>query len=494
MEEAQVLSIDTLEKGAIIADRYDVVRLIGSGGMASVYLAKDLQLEGQKIAMKILHKQFADDKVYVQRFLREVQLMQKVDHPNVVKTFDIGTDESLIYFTMEYVQGESLETIMDSYTFDELQVAQLCREICNGLEAIHEAGIIHRDLKPANILLMEDNTIKVTDFGVARERYSRLTAKTQKVGSICYMAPEIWLGKTPTSSVDFYSLGVLLYEVATGKLPFEHDWPGEVMHKHIEELPQNPSDINPRVPAWLDQLIMRLLSKLPKDRPESAEKVRVFLRLYAPQLTFPGMTKLLEDKTHFSKINTNREEEENNKEIEQEDTSDEKIIISSPKVVEKREFRKGRKTYVFKLTATSLFNSAQTEKFGKKIRKATVTIPLPRRAALIFEIEPPSREYIFFGIFLGSLQVFDGALTRMGIQKFGSQAEGNPMMRYLIEMLGTEQALLIAKISAIGFVIVLTIFAKRIKWIKDLIGVLSFIYLFAAVIPWMLLLFAKYWR
>ena len=151
------------------------------------------------------------------------------------------------------------------------------------------------------------------------------------------------------------------------------------------------------------------------------------------------------------------------------------------------------KTYVFQLTATRLIDDASIYSAKEKARrKATVVIPLPRRAAMVVEIETPSRDFLFFGIFLASLQIFDGVLTSMGLDRFGMHAEGNPMMRHLMEYVGPHQALLTVKILAIIFVAVLTVLAKRLSWIKDLIGVLSCIYLFAAVIPWVYLLFVKY--
>lgn len=476
MDERPLVARDTLEPDTILGGRYKIERLIGSGGMAAVYLASDIHTENRKVALKVLHSQFAEDKSYVKRFLREVQLMNKVSHKNVVKTYDIGTDKGSIFFTMEYVPADSLEKLIENYAFTERQIAQLTIEICKGLRAIHELGIMHRDLKPANILVLKDGSIKITDFGVARERYSRLTSKTQKVGSVCYMAPEIWLGKKLTPAIDFYSLGVVLYELTTGDVPFEHEWPGELMRMHLEEEVKPPIEVNKKVPSWLNELILRLLSKTPKGRPKSAEEISVYVKLYGPLGTDgKGDTPLLNDRKPFGDLQLSAEEGFNAPKAKQSD---------APR----------GKTYVLELTATRLIDEAGlvVKKQEKKKRKATVVIRLPRRAAVVIEIEAPSRDFIFFGVFLASMQIFDGVLTSMGMTRFGTHAEGNPMMRFLIEQIGTHQALVAVKIMAVLLVVFLTVLAKRAKWIKDLIGVLSCVYLFAAVLPWIYLLFVKY--
>jgi hypothetical protein len=376
---------------------------------------------------------------------------------------------------MEYVPSDSLETLLDSYSFTERQIAEIIIEICKGLRVIHGQGIIHRDLKPANILVMSDGAIKITDFGVARDKYSRLTKKTQKVGSVCYMAPEIWLGKKLTAAVDLYGLGVVLYELTTGDVPFEHEWPGELMRRHLEELVIPPVERNNRVPSWLNELVLRLLAKSPKARPKSAEEIIVYVKLYGPLAGEKRQSgpPILPGKRPFNDLSFSAEEGYN---------------VPKAKQLDERS-----KTYVFEVTATRLIEKAGLEeKPERKRRKATVVLRLPRRAAVIIEIEAPSRDFIFFGIFLASLQIFDGVLTSMGMTRFGTHAEGNPMMRYLMEQVGAHQALVIVKLFAVLLVVMLTVLAKRAKWVKDLIGFLSCIYLFMAVIPWLYLLFAKY--
>ena len=478
MTESQFVIPSSLEPGTLVAGRYLIEQLIGTGGMATVYRAFDQQKNNRAIAIKMLHPQFASDNTYVERFKREVDLMNKVSDKNVVQTIESGEDQGSFFFTMEYVRADSLEKIMESRSLTERQAAQLTIEVCKGLQAIHREGIIHRDLKPANILVLDDGSVKIVDFGVAREKYSRLTAKTQKVGSVCYMAPEIWLGKKPTSSVDFYSLGVVLYELATGVVPFEHEWPGEVMRQHIEEAVKPPVEINSKVPNWLNELIVRLLAKSPRGRPKSAEEVIVFVKLYGP-LTYtdrsPGIVEapLIPDRKAFKDLELSHES-------------------GYPERQGKRtEIHKG-KTYVLSLTATRLLDASALEKTEQyPRRKVTVVVPLPRRAAMVLEIESPSRDFIFLGIFLASLQVFDWVLTHMGVSRFGAHAEGNPVLRYIMSLVGPERTLLVVKVAAIILVVFLTDLAKRTRWIKNLISVLSFIYFFAAVLPWIYLLYLQ---
>ena len=246
--------------------------------MGSVYLATDNVLTEEDVAIKILHTEFVHDRRHTQRFLREVQLMRKVNHPNVVRTYDVGADNATVYFTMEFVPGQTLEDIMEAGTFDVELLPTLITQLCEGLAAIHEQNIIHRDLKPGNIMLLDDGTVKITDFGVARPTVSTLTDHNEIIGSSCYMAPEIWIGNKISSSVDLYGLGVILYELTTGELPFDAESPAALMRLHCETAPIPPSDHNPTIQPWLERLILKLLEKSPLDRPRSAHDVIDYLK------------------------------------------------------------------------------------------------------------------------------------------------------------------------------------------------------------------------
>ena len=183
---------EKLDIGSVIANRYTIQRSLGAGGMGTVYLAQDSLNNGALVAVKVLHPDLVVDDRQSQRFMREVQLMRKVDHLNVVRTYDVGSDGEIVFFTMEYVPGKSLEAFIEGQSFPRERIPKLILGVAAGLEAIHRAGIIHRDLKPANILVLEDFQPKITDFGVARPEFSELTAHNEIIGSALYIAPEVW--------------------------------------------------------------------------------------------------------------------------------------------------------------------------------------------------------------------------------------------------------------------------------------------------------------
>jgi eukaryotic-like serine/threonine-protein kinase len=263
---------DTLAVGHLVANRFSVQKALGFGGMGCVYLCQDTLL-GDKVALKILHKHLAKREDLYERFLREVRLMHKVNHQNVVRTYDVGRDGEMAYFTMEFVEGTGLDGLLESGQMDVDEAIRLFKEICLGLEAIHQCGIIHRDLKPANIMVLKDGSIKITDFGVARPESSDLTEHDSLVGTMAYMAPEIMLGKETTQLVDIYSMGVIAYLMVTGEVPFVADTPAQLVMMHVKQSPQPPCKLRPDLPSWFNRLIMKMLAKNPDERPATAENI-----------------------------------------------------------------------------------------------------------------------------------------------------------------------------------------------------------------------------
>ena len=280
--------------------------------------------------------------------------------------------------------------------------------------------------------------------------------------------------------MDLYSLGIVLYEITTGRLPFEDEWPGEVMRMHLEARVTPPKAINSETPEWLNDLILKLLAKSTKERLSSAEAVIAQVRLYA---FYDRDEKSALESAAAAFYGAEADEP----------------AITRPRMISRpisrtadRPPEKFNKTYVFRLTSTRLIEEANRETSKTSPSKATVVIPLPRRAALIFEIEPPSRDFIFFGIFFASLQVFDGVFTSIGTAQMGTHMEGNPLLKTLMDHMGANEALTLVKAFAVMAVVFMTCLAKRMRWIKDLISFLSCIYLFAAIIPWLYLLFEQY--
>ncbi len=271
------VNTNALLDGLVISNRYEVIRCIGTGAMGSVHLARDRFLSGNIVALKALKKEIAADPKMRKRFLQEVKLMHRVNHHNVVRTYDVGVDHDLIYFTMEYVKGNSLEALIKPEGLEIDRFTYIAMQITAGLGEIHKEEIIHRDLKPANVLI-SDGKIKIADFGVARSSRSELTQHKEIIGSTPYIAPEIWTGSNSSYQADFYSLGTIFYELLTGAPPFQHELPATIMWMHLKKEPVEPKEIRNDIPQWINSLVLRMLSKEAKNRPESSKEIYRYLR------------------------------------------------------------------------------------------------------------------------------------------------------------------------------------------------------------------------
>src|SRR5215210_433315 len=256
----------------VLDDRYDVVRPLGSGGMGEVFLARDRVL-GRDVALKVLRKQFAGDEEFAERFKREAMSAASLSHPNIVQVYDRGeTEEGSSYIAMEYVPGGTLkERISGDGPLAAADAAALAAQVAEALGAAHERGMVHRDIKPQNVLLTTSGRAKVADFGIARAGSSATISRTGSVmGTAGYMSPEQALGKPATPKSDLYSLGVVLYEVLTGGLPYTADNPIAVSMKHVNEPLVPPREINPTIPEGMNALVIKLMAKDPEDRYASA--------------------------------------------------------------------------------------------------------------------------------------------------------------------------------------------------------------------------------
>jgi beta-lactam-binding protein with PASTA domain/tRNA A-37 threonylcarbamoyl transferase component Bud32 len=250
--------------------RYRILRKLGAGGMANVYLAEDEDL-GRRVAIKILNDRYANDELFVERFRREAKSAAGLSHPNIVSIYDRGEAEGTYYIAMEVIEGRSLkELILTRGPLGIGQAIAYTLEVLEALRFAHRHGIIHRDIKPHNILIGE--RLKVTDFGIARAGASQMTEAGSIMGTAQYLSPEQARGAPVTASSDLYSVGIVLYEMLTGKVPFTGDSAIEIAMKHLNEAPKPPSKARPEIPEQLDQVVLRTLAKAPEDRYQTAEE------------------------------------------------------------------------------------------------------------------------------------------------------------------------------------------------------------------------------
>ncbi len=261
-----------LQPDTMLNNRYRLVALIGEGGMAAVYRAVDTRL-GRDVAVKVLHPEYARDQPFLQRFQQEAEFAASLGaHPNIVAIYDIGQDDSLHYIVMELVEGRDLkEIIRERAPLEVAEAFSVARQVASALAFAHQRGLVHRDVKPQNIMVTDAGNAKVTDFGIARSlSASQLTRTGMVIGTAHYFAPEQAQGKPASPSSDIYSLGVVLYEMLTGRLPFEADTPIGVAMQHLHSEPPPPWDYNPGLSTRAGAVALRALEKDPERRYRDA--------------------------------------------------------------------------------------------------------------------------------------------------------------------------------------------------------------------------------
>lgn len=258
----------------IFGGRYEVLERIGAGGMAIVYKAKDLLLN-RVVTIKVLREQFVTDEDFIRRFRREAQSAASLSHPNIVSIYDVGKDGDTEYIVMEYVEGRNLKEIIREYApLSTDQAINLARQITGAIQNAHENHIIHRDIKPHNILVTAEGNVKVTDFGIARAVSSATVTHTGDiVGSVHYLSPEQAKGIQSNERSDIYSLGIVLYELLTGKVPYDGETPIAIALKHLQQDPEPPGRLNPRISKDFEAVIMRAIAKSPEQRYGSAKEL-----------------------------------------------------------------------------------------------------------------------------------------------------------------------------------------------------------------------------
>jgi serine/threonine protein kinase len=266
----------------LLNNRYQIEGRIGSGGMAEVYRARDLMLE-RNVAIKLLREDFSQDPAFRERFRQEAKAAANLSHPNIVTIHDFGFDDQQIFIVMEYIPGTDLKTILESRGKLNVNGAlSLIIQACAGVGYAHRAGLVHCDVKPHNMIVTPDQRLKVTDFGIARALASISSQETSNTvwGSPQYFSPEQAAGLAPSPASDVYGLGVVLYEMLTGRLPFIANTAAELSHMHRSVAPQPLSQINPEIPLNIEQACLKVLSKEPSSRYRTADQFgRVLISL-----------------------------------------------------------------------------------------------------------------------------------------------------------------------------------------------------------------------
>lgn len=252
-------------------NRYEIIRRLGSGGMADVFLARDTHL-GRQVAIKTLYKRYADDDEFVARFRQEAQSAAGLNHPHIVSIYDRGEAEGTYYIAMEYLEGTSLkQVIAEKGVLEPALAIDISEQILQALQFAHENKVIHRDIKPHNIVINGRNQVKVTDFGIARAgSAARMTETGSIIGTAQYLSPEQAKGLAVEQSSDLYSLGIVLYEMLTGQVPFEGENPVAIALKHLSDSPAPPQALNPEIPDNLNAVVMKALAKDPANRYQNA--------------------------------------------------------------------------------------------------------------------------------------------------------------------------------------------------------------------------------
>jgi serine/threonine protein kinase len=273
--EGFLASVEYLQNG-----RYALLKKLGEGGKGLVYKARDTVLN-RVVAVKILKSAVTSEEAY-SRFMTEAQAVAKLNHPNIVSIHDIGKEDGKQFFVLEFVDGESLRDLMQTYPEGKCDIQTVLRigmDVCSALQYAHSEKVLHRDIKPENVMITKDGTAKLMDFGLAKMiGQPGVTQEGVIVGTVAYVAPEVALGKSVDARSDLYSLGAVLYEALTGKPPFQGDDPIKVIFGHIHDIPVSLSKLNPNVPQALSDCVMKLLQKEAEKRFQSAEDLFKALR------------------------------------------------------------------------------------------------------------------------------------------------------------------------------------------------------------------------
>ena len=309
-----------LEKGMFIADRYEIVGKVGTGGMSDVYKAKDHTL-GRYVGIKVLKSEFSEDMTFVTKFRTEAQAAAGLEHPNIVNIYDVGSENGFYYIVMEYVEGITLKTYIEKKgQLNYKETLSIAIQVGRGIQAAHAKNIIHRDIKPQNIIISTDGKVKVTDFGIARA-VSEHTIHSDVMGSVHYASPEQARNGYVSNRSDIYSLGIVMYEMVTGRVPFDGDSTVAVAIQHLQDEMVAPSAYAKDLPVSLEKIILKCTQKSPDRRYESMESLLIDLRksLLSPNEDFVTLNPYNQDKTRVLSDEEVKEIQEKTVGVEQEE-------------------------------------------------------------------------------------------------------------------------------------------------------------------------------
>jgi len=333
-----------IEKGQKINDRYEVIKSIGEGGMANVYLAYDTILD-RRVAVKVLRGDLSNDEKFVRRFQREALSASSLSHPTIVEMYDVGEDNGIYYIVMEYIEGKTLKQLIKKRGGLTLSEAiDIMLQITDGISQAHDSYIIHRDLKPQNIMIKEDGSIKITDFGIAMALNStQLTQTNSVMGSVHYLPPEQASGKGSTIRSDIYSMGILFYEILTGTLPFKGDNAVEIALKQMRDQIPSIRKKNPSIPQSVENVIIKATAKNPKNRYADSKEMHADLltvlndeRVNESRLTFKYPEHEVDENTkNMSVVKKKTDEKLNNEEKEEREPiiEEDKMIKRTNKII-----------------------------------------------------------------------------------------------------------------------------------------------------------------
>ena len=328
-----------IAKGQKINDRYEIEKLIGEGGMANVYLAHDTILD-RKVAVKVLRGDLAGDEKFVRRFQREALSASSLSHPNIVEIYDVGEDDGNFYIVMEFIEGKTLKQLIKKRGVLSLsETIDIMLQLLDALATAHDSYIIHRDIKPQNIMIKESGLVKITDFGIAMALNSvELTQTNSVMGSVHYLPPEQASGKGSTIRSDIYSLGILMFEMLTGKMPFKGDSAVEIALKHMKEPLPSVRELNPVVPQSVENIIIKAAAKNPKNRyrdvREMAADIKTCLdadKQNENKIVFKYPETDFSDTKTVNVLKKEKKEEKEQKPVVKQITDDDKIEKSNKK-------------------------------------------------------------------------------------------------------------------------------------------------------------------